>query len=59
MAKKGEAGASKNNPLISPMYTSGTPDMDSKENVGAVEGPTGGKSIPDSTGFAGDPTKRS
>lgn len=53
MAKKSESGASKSNPLLTPMYSSGTPDQDSKNNVGNVEGPTGGKSAPDTIGYAG------
>lgn len=53
MAKKSESGASKSNPLLTPMYSSGTPDQDSKNNVGNVEGPTGGKSVPESIGYAG------
>lgn len=58
MAKdRGEAGGSKSNPLVGPLYSSGTPDMDAKNEMGEVEGPKGGKSIPDPTGFAGHPTK--
>ena len=57
MAKKSESGATKSNPLLTPMYSSGTSDQDSKNNVGTVEGPTGGKSIPDHVGYAGNPKR--
>ena len=58
MAKSsGESGARKSDPLLSPMYSNGTSDMDSKQNVGQVEGPTGGKSVTDAIGYAGNPTK--
>ena len=47
----GVPGTSKSNPLASPMYSGGTKDQDSKNNVGSVAGPKGGKSSPDPLGY--------
>lgn len=39
------------NEVLSPLYSSGTKDMDSKNNQGKVEGPKKGKEIPDPLGL--------
>ena len=54
--KNADTKTDKKNPYLGPLYSSGTPDQDSKENVGNVEGPLGGKSIPDGVpNYAGYP----
>lgn len=50
MSSKGVQGG-KQKPYAGPMYSGGTKYTDSKENVGPVHGPKGGKSIPDPLGY--------
>lgn len=40
MANAGVPGSSKQKPYAGPLYSSGTKESDSKENMGPVEGPT-------------------
>ena len=43
----GVPGATKKNPYAGPVYSSGTKEMDAKNNQGSVAGPKGGMSSPD------------
>lgn len=47
----GVPGTSKSKPMASPMYSGGTKEQDSKQNVGPVAGPKSGKSTPDPLGY--------
>ena len=47
----GVPGTSKKNPLASPMYSGGTSQQDSKDNMGRPDGPKSGKSVPDPIGY--------
>ena len=42
----------KSNKLKSPLYSSGTPEMGTSNIVGKVDGPKGGKQVPDPLGYA-------
>ena len=47
----GVPGSTKGSPYAGPMYSGGTKDQDSKNNVGSVAGPKGGKATPDPLGY--------
>lgn len=47
----GVPGASRKNPLASPLYSGGTTEQDSKNNMGSVAGPKGGMTVPDPIGY--------
>jgi len=50
-ASKPDKLPEKKGAIGSPLYSSGTKDMDSKENQGPVAGPKGEKSTPDPLGY--------
>lgn len=48
----GVPGSTKAKPYAGPLYSKGTKEMDSKENMGPVEGPTAGDAkAPDPLGY--------
>lgn len=49
----GVPGSTKSKPYAGPQYSKGTKEMDSKENMGPVEGPKGGGDfvVPDPLGY--------
>ena len=47
----GVPGSSKAKPYAGPLYSGGTKEQDSHNNVGSVHGPKGGVSSPDPLGY--------
>lgn len=47
----GVPGSTKSKPYAGPVYSKGTKEMDSKENMGPVEGPKSEMSVPDPLGY--------
>jgi hypothetical protein len=51
VGKEGLQPGGKNKPYAGPMYSSGTKDLDVSNQMGKVEGPKTGKSVPDPLGY--------